>query len=169
MLAHSASLAVALVFCIAVIYGAISDVTTYSIPNWVSLVLVAGFAAFAALRWESLPLILHLMLGGATFLICAVFWKLKWLGGGDVKFLGAIALWMGPHYIMLFLILLSLLAAAFASLLLWLRRWNDAIQAGKWPRLAKLMVAKAKDHACPYGLPTAIAALTVAPQLLWPG
>jgi Flp pilus assembly protein protease CpaA len=68
-----------------------------------------------------------------------------------------------------FLILLSIIAAVLSALLLWLRRWNDPIQAGKWPRLVKLMVAKAKDHACPYGLPTAIAALAVAPQVLWPG
>jgi len=168
MVLQLASLALGLVFCVAVIYGAISDVTTYSIPNWVSWVLAGAFVPYAILHWSNLPLIMHLVLGAATFLICAIFWKLKWLGGGDVKFLGAISLWMGPHNILPFFILLSIVAGVFSLALLWLRQWNDMIQAGSWPRLIKLMVAKAKDHACPYGLPTAIAALAVAPHVLWP-
>lgn len=168
MVYQLASLALGLVFCVAVIYGAISDVTTYSIPNSVSLVLAMAFVPYAVLHWGGLPLIMHLVLAAITFLICAIFWRLKWLGGGDVKFLAAISLWMGPHNLILFFILLSIVAAVFSLALLWIRRWNDIIQAGRWPRLVKLMVSKAKDHACPYGLPTAIAAIAVAPQVLWP-
>jgi prepilin peptidase CpaA len=121
---QAALIAVGLVFCAAVIYAAIADLTTFTIPNWVSGTLVLGFGAYALVRWNDIPVIFHLVLGAATFMICVVFWKLGWLGGGDVKFLGAASLWMGPHNIVPFMLVLALAGAAFAFLLMWVRRWN---------------------------------------------
>ena len=168
MLVNLATLAIALLFCIAVVHGAVSDITAYKIPNWVSVTLAVGFVAFAALKWQQIPITLHVLLGLFVFIVCTIFWKLKWLGGGDVKYLGTISLWMGPQNILLFLIILSIVAGVFAFLLMWARRWDDYIQVSRLPRVVKLLITKAKDHACPYGFPTAIAALSVAPHLFWP-
>jgi prepilin peptidase CpaA len=153
-------------FCLAVIYGALSDVATYTIPNWVSYGLAALFAVFAALTWQRTPVLWHVGLGLAVFFICMVFWKLRWLGGGDVKFVGAIALWMGPADILPFLILLSVLSGVLVVLLLYARLWGEHFQGSRLPEFFKRMIQKGEKKVCPYGLPAAIAALIVVPQIV---
>ena len=153
-------------FCLAVIYGALSDAATYTIPNWVSYGLAVLFAVFVALAWQRTPVLWHLGLGLTVFFICMVFWKLRWLGGGDVKFVGAISLWMGPANILPFLILLSVLSAILVMALLYARRWNPYLQGKSLPEFVKRMIRKAEERAIPYGLPAAIAALIVAPRLI---
>lgn len=167
MVLNLAVSAILFLFCLAVIYGAISDVTTYTIPNWVPYSLVVLFAVFAALTWAKTPILVDIGLGLLTFVICIVFWKLKWLGGGDVKFVSAVSLWMGPDQILVFLVLLALLSAVFVSILQYALRWNAYIQEHKLvPMFMKGMVQKAGEHACPYGLPVAISALIVVPQIV---
>ena len=151
--------------CLLVIYGAIADVTAYTIPNWVSYGLAALFVVFAALAWDKTPVLLHVLFGLLTFMICIVFWKLRWLGGGDVKFVGAISLWMGPQHILLFTILLALLSAVFVAILQFARQWNPYFQGSRWPKLVKQMIQKAEENAVPYGLPAAVAALAVMPEI----
>ena len=157
--------AVIFVFCVAVINGAISDLRTFRIPNWISGVLLAGFIPYAALRWNEIPVLLHIGLGVFVFFLCVVFWRLKWLGGGDVKFLGAISLWMGPTLILPFVIILSLSAVVFAGLLMWVRRWNFYIQQSQLPAVIKQLVDRAENHACPYGFPIAIGAISMVPYM----
>jgi len=157
--------AVIFVFCVAVINGAISDLRTFRIPNWISAVLLAAFVPYAILRWNEIPLLLHMGLGVFVFILCIVFWRLKWLGGGDVKFLGAISLWMGPPLILPFVLILSLAAALFAGLLMWVRRWNAYIQHSNLPAMVKQLIDRAENHACPYGFPIAIAAIAMVPYM----
>jgi prepilin peptidase CpaA len=163
---QAALMAVGLVFCAAVLYAAIADLTTFTIPNWVSGILVLGFCAYALVRWSDIPLTMHLVLGLTTFVICVAFWRLGWLGGGDVKFLGATALWMGPQNIVPFILVLAIAGSAFAFLLMWVRKWNLSIQASQLPSALKNLVAKAEGHACPYGFPAAIAAIAMVPAIL---
>jgi prepilin peptidase CpaA len=157
---HQAAVTAALfLFSLAVIYGALSDMRSYTIPNRVSYGLVLLFFAYAALKWPDLPLLLHLGIGLLVFVICFIFWRLRMMGGGDVKFVAAISLWMGPQRILLFMILLALLSAVFVTLLRLARTWNPYFQGSGWPTLVKQMVQKAEENAVPYGLPAGIAAL----------
>ena len=160
MLYQTALTATLFLFSLAVIYGALSDVRSYTIPNRVSYGLALLFFGFAALKWPELPLLLHLGIGLLVFVICLVFWQMRWMGGGDVKFVAAISLWMGPGRILVFMILLSLLSSAFVTLLRLARTWNPYFQGGRWPGWVKQMVQKAEENAVPYGLPAGIAALT---------
>ncbi len=148
-------------FCLGVIHGAIRDITTFTIPNYVSYGLAALFVPFAVLGLDQTAAWLHVGLGLVVLLICLVFWKLKWLGGGDVKFLAAVSLWMGPQGILLFLVLLTAISACLVLLLRFARERNSIVQASGWPAVVKQMVQKAEENAIPYGLPTAIAALAV--------
>jgi prepilin peptidase CpaA len=158
--------ALVFVFCVAVINGAISDLRTFRIPNWISAVLAVAFVPYAALRWSELPVLQHLGLALVVFILCVVFWRLKWLGGGDVKFLSAISLWMGPANMLPFLIILCLVAAVFSGALMWARRWNFYIQQeSRIPAMVKNLVERANHHACPYGFPIAIAAIAMVPQI----
>lgn len=154
-----ASLAILFVFCVAVLYGAFTDMSTYKIPNRVSYGLVLLFIPYAALHWGTMPILQHVGLGVFVTVLCIVFWKLGWFGGGDAKFVGALSFWMGPQHILIFTILLALISVALVAALKTARQWNDYIQASAWPKIIKGMVQKAEENAIPYGLPAALAAL----------
>ncbi len=158
-------LALALIFCFAVIHAAIMDMTTYKIPNLVSAILAIGFVGYVLVNWSSISLIGHLGLAAIVLIISGVAWNLKVLGGGDVKFLTAVTLWMGPNNILPFLIILTIISFFVSVLLLLLGKWNSQIQSRNFPRIFKNMVKKATEHACPYGLPITIAALTLVPSI----
>ena len=159
MLYQTALSATLFLFSLAVIYGALSDIRSYTIPNRVSYGLALLFLVYAALRWPELPLLVHLGIGLLVFVICLVFWRLRWMGGGDVKFVAAISLWMGPERILVFMIFLSFLTLVFVTMLRLARIWNPYFQASRWPGWIKQMVQKAEENAVPYGLPAGIAAL----------
>jgi prepilin peptidase CpaA len=153
--------AFALLFCLAMLYGAISDLTRFTIPNSVSYGLILLFIPFAALSLELKVALLHLGLGLVVFVICIVFWQLRMLGGGDVKFLSAASLWMGPVAILPFLVLLCVLSAAFVLVLKQLRLRNDLIQASGWPNIVKNVVQKSSENAVPYGVPIGLSGIAM--------
>ncbi len=88
--------AVLVIFPMLVAFGGISDLLTMTIRNRVAILLVAGFCILALAT--GLPMQawgLH-ALGMAVFFVpCFVFFAFNWMGGGDVKFISAIALWIG--------------------------------------------------------------------------
>jgi prepilin peptidase CpaA len=146
-------------FVLAVIYGAISDLASYTIPNRVSYGIFLLFIPYAILAWDQLPVLLHFGLGLVTTILCIVFWKLRWFGGGDAKFVGAISFWMGPANIVIFTLLLAVISVVLIGLLRLLRQWNFMIQQGPYPAFMKRLLNKAEEGAIPYGLPAAAAAL----------
>lgn len=157
--AHYLSIALISLFVLAVVFGAISDVTSFTIPNRVSYGILLLFVIYAALNWQHIPVLAHVGLGVFVTALCIVFWKLRWFGGGDAKFVGAIAFWMGPEKILIFAVLLSLISILLLAVLRFVQQWNDYLQASAWPKVAKNLVQKAMENAIPYGLPAAMAAL----------
>jgi len=84
------------VFPALVIVAALRDATTYTIPNWISLALIAGFAAAApAMGLAPGAIGLHLGVGAIGLLAGMVMFALGWIGGGDAKLFAAAALWLG--------------------------------------------------------------------------
>lgn len=164
-------------FCLAVIYGAICDVRTYTIPNRVSYGLVGLFAVFATLVWLNTPymprigfhvppILFNVIYGFVVFIFFAVFWKLRWVGGGDVKFVSAISLFMGLEHVLLFVILLSVFSVIFVMVLKFLQIMNPLFLGGSLPEFIKKMLLKAEEKAIPYGLPAALAAMVVMPNVM---
>lgn len=88
--------AILVVFPILVAYSGSSDLFTMTIPNRVSVLLIAAFVimAFAvgmsADEWKA-----HVLGGVVVFVPCLVMFGLGWMGGGDAKIASAIALWFG--------------------------------------------------------------------------
>lgn len=155
-----------LLFCFATALGAIYDITSYRIPNFVTYGLALAFVPYAYVTWPTLPFTAVLINAAAVFACCVVFWQLKWLGAGDVKFLTAVSLWMPPDLILIFVFLVSIFAMGFIGLLRALRRWNPWVKSKPFPAFIKQLI-DTSDRAIPYGLPIAMAALSVTvPQLL---
>jgi prepilin peptidase CpaA len=79
-----------------VIIAALQDAVTYTIPNWISLALLAVFPA-AALA-SGLPLSAmgaHFAVATGALVLGMGLFALGWMGGGDAKLMAAAALWLG--------------------------------------------------------------------------
>lgn len=174
---HFALGTVYFLFCLAIIYGAICDVQTYTIPNLVSYGLMGLFVCYAGLIYFNTPTMPHLgfyitpilfnvAYGLIVFIFFVVFWKIKWVGGGDVKFISAISFFMGLQDVLIFVVLLSALSVLMLAILKFIVFWNPYFRSGNLPGFLKNMLLKLEDKAIPYGLPAAIAALIVMPDVI---
>ncbi len=144
------------------IVAALKDVTTYTIPNWISLALIVGFfpAALAlGLPWSSLGL--HVGIGVAALVVGMALFALGWIGGGDAKVFAATALWLGWPASATFLLATALAGGALAVLLLAMRSMllRPYVSAGpSWlSRLAE------PGENVPYGLAICIGGLAAFP------
>src|ERR1700755_3185279 len=87
------------------ILAAARDIMTRIIPNWLPLALVVLCAALAAVNFR---LLWGLGYGLAIFVLCIVLWKRGWMGGADVKLLGATAIVVAPSDAETFLLAVTL-------------------------------------------------------------
>ena len=174
---HFAFTIIYLIFCFLVIYGAISDMTTFTIPNRISYGLVALFAVFGWLVWFTTPqlphlgfylppILLNIIYGFVVFVFFVVFWKINWVGGGDVKFVSAISLFMGLEDVLLYVVLFSIFSVVLLAILKFILANNPGFMVGNYPAFLKKMLAKFENKAIPYGLPTAMSALVVMPDVM---
>ena len=112
------------------------------------------------------PIVFNVAYGFAVFIFFLVFWKLRWVGGGDVKFVSAISLFMGLENVALFAILLSVFALVLVVALKTLQILSPLFWDDRLPEFVRRMVLKADQRAIPYGLPAAISALIVMPNII---
>ena len=122
---------IASLFCLAfpllLLYAAWHDVSTMTIPNWVSIGLAAAFlpAAFAA----GLPMQLvglHLAFGAGVLLACAGLFYLGVFGGGDAKVIAAASLWTGLAGVSSFVMGMAIAGGVLAVSLILLRKMKLA-------------------------------------------
>ena len=155
--------AVVFVVCPALfVAGAVTDLLSFKIPNWIPAALAASFALAAALAamplgaigWHALVFAVALFAGMAMF-------AGNLIGGGDAKLLAAAALWMGPHFILFYCMVFALIGGAFAIALLALRRVPMPAMTARLPFLGELLRPKA---GLPYGVALGIGALIVLPK-----
>ncbi|WP_397400350.1 prepilin peptidase [Phenylobacterium sp.] len=156
----------ALVFLGLVLTAAVEDALSFTIPNWISLALLAAFP-LAALT-VGMPLAsaaMNLGVGAAALAAGMGMFALRWVGGGDAKLLAAVCLWLGLPALGLFLLATALAGGALAILLLTLRsdQLRPLILLGpRWiSRLAD------PGESVPYGVAIAIGALVAFPQTLF--
>jgi prepilin peptidase CpaA len=98
------------------------DVLKLRIPNMIPLALVLLFALQLFIG-PGVPASLdHLLAMGLALLVLLPLFALNMLGGGDVKLLAAVALWLGKEQVAALLILVGIVGGLFA--LCWLAmRW----------------------------------------------
>ncbi|TNE34587.1 MAG: peptidase [Alphaproteobacteria bacterium] len=139
---------------IALLVAAFTDIRRRQIDNWLNLGIVLAAPAF----WWASGLTLWpgvaLQLGVAfiAFVVLAALFALKMMGGGDVKLLTALALWIPP---MLFVQLLIVMALVGGLL---------TIVVGAW----HIMRRQRDRIAIPYGVAIAFGGLWVLGTHLLP-
>jgi prepilin peptidase CpaA len=110
---------------IALLFAAFTDIRRRQIDNWLN----AGIALAAPLFWWASGLSLwpgvawQLGMALVTFIVLAGLFALRAMGGGDVKLLTALALWIEPEW---FLRLVIVMALAGGVLTVVLGAWHIA-------------------------------------------
>ena len=132
---------------IALLVAAFTDLRRRQIDNWLNI----GIAAGAPLYWWASGLSLwpgvgiQLGIAAATFAVLAVLFALRAMGGGDVKLLTVLALWIEPEWFLRLLIVMALVGGVLT------------IVMGSWH-----IMRRQKDRiAIPYGVAIAIGGLWV--------
>jgi prepilin peptidase CpaA len=155
--------ALLLVFPALVVIAALKDVTSFTIPNWISLALIAAFAPAALFSGASLAQIgLCLAVGAGALAAGMGMFAAGWIGGGDAKLFAAAALWLGWPAALTFMIATGLAGGLLTFGILGLRSgWFEPVLAGSPPWVRKL---GAQGGDIPYGVAIAVGALTAFPQ-----
>lgn len=159
-------MAILTIFPLAMLVAASMDMLTMTIPNKISLALIAGFfvlAPFVGLGWMDLAI--HVGVAMALLIICMGMFAMGWIGGGDAKFFAATGLWLGYSTQMFeYALYASLLGGALTLMILKLRAMPVLPRFLAFPWLLRLHDPK---EGVPYGVALAIAGLLIYPNTIW--
>ncbi len=108
---------------IALIFAAFSDIRERKIANWLNIAIAAGAPVFwlasGMAFWPDM--VIQLGLAFVVFWAFAGLFALGWLGGGDVKLLGALALWLTPMDFLNLLLVMAFVGGAMAVIFVFRR------------------------------------------------
>ena len=145
-----------------VIVAGLKDLTSMTIPNWISALLVVGFFPVAFLM--GLPLMQVAAHAGVALLalfVTAGMFALRWIGGGDAKLTAAACMWLGLSGSGMFLLWTGLMGGLFCLFLIFARaRAQFALPVGAPGWVVRLMEPKGD---IPYGVAICAGAL-----MAWP-
>ena len=157
--------AVLMVFPAAMVIAAMTDLFTMTIPNRVSLGLIAAFFMMAPIAGLDLMTVAqHVGVGLAMLAISFVLFARGYIGGGDAKLFAATALWVGYDSLLTYVIVASFLGGMLTLALLFLRMMPLPAGVAKVGWVVRLHDAA---HGVPYGIALAAAGLLVYPETLW--
>ena len=148
------------VYVACVCYAMVSDFKSLIIPNWIVVILATAFAIFAAVHMAPGSILVHVAVAVVVLLFFSVFFVAVWVAGGDVKFIAAIAVWMGPAHAGLFVLQTALLGALLALALLHIKKYahpHNGAPGSNW--LLRRARVLAEQGQCPYGVAIGAAAL----------
>lgn len=89
-----------------------TDLSAMRIPNAISLAMLAIFVVAAPLTLPLADIPWRLATAGIVFAICLLLYILRQMGAGDVKFAGAIFLFVEPADVTFFIRILAIMALA---------------------------------------------------------
>lgn len=150
------------IFPLAMAFAAAYDLFSMTIPNWLSLALVAGFAVLASLvgiGWEAAGL--HVALAFGALVITFALFSFGWIGGGDAKFFAATCLWMGPEFILGYAVYAAVLGGLLTLVLLLVRSMPLPVTLYSQQWITRLHDS---NEGVPYGIALAAAGLLIYPD-----
>jgi prepilin peptidase CpaA len=154
-----------LIFPLCLAYGAISDIMTMTIPNWLVGLMVGAFVLIAPLSGLDLTsFALHWAIALSVLVAAFACFACGWIGGGDAKFTAAIALWLGSGNVLEFLTAAGIAGGALTLAMVVFRGKLLPAFALRQEWLMRLHDPKA---GVPYGVALAAAALFVYPDTSW--
>lgn len=145
-------------------WAVVCDFTSLRIPNRLPLAVVLLFALHVMAAPVAVDWLGGLLMALVVFVVATVLFHFRVMGGGDVKLMAAIALWAGPHGLLGFLAVTSLVGGLLALVAVTPLRFVfaeavEALGGGKAVRGAFRGVV-------PYGIAIAAGGFYVAATLL---
>ena len=154
-------LSLAAIFPLSMAYAVYSDLDHMKIPNWVSIAPALAYLPIALLADQTFAEIgLHYSAGIAMFTVAAVLFARGAMGGGDVKLLGAAAIWTGWDLLLPYLFLVAIFGGVLSIGALVLRRpfFSFLFRWLPWTN-------PAAAPNVPYGVAIGLAAILLFPKL----
>ena len=142
--------------------AALSDVSSFTIPNWIPACLAAAFLPTAIASGMPFTEIgLSLGVGVGALVVGMALFGFKLVGGGDAKLMAAAALWVGYGGLFPYLVYVGLIGGAFCVVLLAFRGLPLPAVAYGQAWITKLHSSK---EGIPYGVALAGSGFVVYPQ-----
>jgi prepilin peptidase CpaA len=160
LLVHAALVAV---YALAVGWAVVTDFQRLIIPNAACAAIAVAFlpaALLAGLGFDAIAW--HYGVAAALLLAGAVLFARRLAGGGDVKFLAAVAVWIAPADILSYVALMALIGGALAVIVLIAARLKPRFPA--LGRIAWLGDGGFHAQEVPYGVAVGLAALAMMPR-----
>ncbi len=153
-------------FAVIVLRAGIGDLVTMKIPNKLILTLLVGYAVLVPFAGLSLvQIVLNMMAATAVFWLAFGAFAYGWMGGGDVKLMAVVALWLGLPLVPAFLVWTSVFGGVLTVALLLYR--VVPISAAGFGQIAWAGRLHAREARVPYGVAIASAALMVFLSSPW--
>jgi prepilin peptidase CpaA len=153
------------IFPFLVLYAAFTDTFTMKITNRTTLLLTGGFFLMALFISMPLPEIgMHIVGALLVLSIGMVFNACGWVGGGDVKLIAAIALWLGWDMLYDYTMMSAVFGGVVTFGIIFLR-----MSVYNIPQLLTSPISKIidKDSGVPYGIALSGAGLLLYQQSFW--
>jgi prepilin peptidase CpaA len=120
MLQELFSYALVCALAIALVIAAVTDLRRREIDNWLNLAIALGAPLFwFATDMSLLDVGFQLALAVVTFLVLLILFSLGQMGGGDLKLLTALALWIHPLWFMRLIVVMAM-AGGLLTVVLWI-------------------------------------------------
>lgn len=144
-----------------VIVAALKDLTSMTIPNWISGLLIVGFVPAAWAAGLGMAAVGgHLAAGALALAVGIGLFAGRVIGGGDAKLMAAAALWLGWGSAGLAALWIGLFGGAFCLLLILARRGFQPYASGLGGWAGRLLEPKGD---IPYGVAICAGVLTAFP------
>lgn len=148
-------------YALLLLWAAISDVTSFTIPNRITLALLLLYAAQWLTDPEPPELLIALVSAAIVLAVGAGLFAAGLMGGGDVKLLAVSTLWVGSHGVLVFLILTSVFGGLLGLLMLTPLGRRMPLPAG----MSEGDFSRRTRRPMPYGAAIALGALIAGPAL----
>lgn len=137
------------------------DVKRFELPNTLSLLMIGLFVLAAVPQLNAQGWVLHLASAGVMFVFGFVSWRLHLMGGGDVKFWAACALWFELSILPYQIVAVAAVGGALAIGLLAARHGIAAYarSAGRPALVERLPRGLKVGGPVPYGVAIALGSL----------
>lgn len=145
--------ALAIILTIMLLAVALFDITKFIIPNWLNAAFILLFPIFLLVTPQDIEWWWSLAAMGCFFVVGLLIFQLNIMGGGDVKLLIALSLWIGweGQTLMIFGLLVSIAGGILAIFLLVTRFIAKKSNTKNLPKVLQL------KSPIPYGVAIAYA------------
>lgn len=145
----------ALAFFALCLFGALTDIASLTIPNWLNATIAGlGLSALAVSGLDLSSIGWHFGVAVLAFVFSFLLFTFGVFGGGDAKMIPAVALWMGPDAMIPFLFWMALVGGLLALV-------GTLARYAPLPQNAPVWVSNtlSKGEGVPYGVAIAAGAV----------